>query len=104
MERMSQVNATSNDLTYWCHTCKTKVQVNRTQNHEISCKYPIVGTNFNEAIVGCQCNGWFCEMLESDYDEVDSPMHFEPFVYEPDNNIENSLEELSLNNNVSKQN
>ena len=39
-------------------------------------------------------------MLENDYTESDSPMTFEPYRYDMDQGIENSLEELSLNNNV----
>ena len=39
-------------------------------------------------------------MLENTYTEADSPMSFEPFRYHLDQGIENSLEELSLNNNV----
>ena len=52
MERMSEVNASSDRLNYWCHTCKSKVQVTIHENQEITCKYIIVGDKINEWFVG----------------------------------------------------
>ena len=100
MERMSQVNASNGPGNYWCHTCKSKVTINVSHDHEITCKDTLPNKEVNNVWVGSQCNGLFCEMLENDYTQADDPMSFEPYHFEPDNGLENSLEELSLHNHV----
>jgi hypothetical protein len=54
-------------------------------------------------LLGNECGGAFCELMESNYEGVsEPPENFVPFRYSPTENAdgENSIEALSLSNSV----
>lgn len=101
METFSSHPISSVPKDFWCHTCRAAVSVTIAMDESVKCK----GLPSKQALInflGDQCEGVFCESLEGTDEGTNHPKHFEPFRFQLGDDVENSLDQLSLSNNVNR--
>ena len=102
MNQITEFEMTSDNQNYWCFSCQTKVQTQENQDQSAICKQRSPPYH---CYLGLRCGGCFVEAIESEYDDSEMrPEMYQPYKYS-ENSVadnENTIEALSLENNVSQ--